>query len=120
MHEHGGVLGCEDRVGGDAREISMDFSSPAEDKANRVTMMQGCNQVQCLARKRGGWRPETDDEDFELDAKICFLTGVSTSPPNEWEVEEFQPVRHGVNGAVICNAFEPVLRLPRTLKVSQS
>ena len=50
-----------------------------------------------------GWRPEEDDEDFEIEAKCCFITGVSEGPPSEFDIDGLNPVRHGVAEAMINN-----------------
>lgn len=64
--------------------------------------------MQCLARKSEDWQPEADDEDFETAAKLCFVTGISQGPPDEWNVDGLRPVRHGVDETIISNAVEMV------------
>ena len=40
-----------------------------------VEEMDGCSRVQCLVPKDDSWRPEPDDQDFELRGR-CFLSGI--------------------------------------------
>lgn len=65
--------------------------------------MKHCISAQCLSVKLPDWQPEPDDEDFEKDAKYCFLTGISVGGVYEWEVEGLTPTRHGVSRAEIDN-----------------
>lgn len=59
-----------------------------------VEEMRGCKTVQCLVVKDQHWRPEPDDEDFELSSNY-FLTGISDHVPSRdtGSLEVF-PVRH--------------------------
>jgi hypothetical protein len=56
--------------------------------------MEGCRTAQCLLRKEDDWRPEHDDQDFELEGNY-FLSGVGDGYVDYSHVH-FSPVRHGV------------------------
>lgn len=62
--------------------------------------------IQCLCRKLEDWRPEPDDEDFEKSAELCFVPGVSKSGADEFDVENLEPVRHGIESTLINNICE--------------
>lgn len=53
------------------------------------------------------WRPEPDDEPYELEAEIAWVTGISRMGPYEFDVDDFMPIRHGVADAFISNFFDP-------------
>ena len=64
----------------------------------RITaeQMKGCATAQCLVRKTAEWRPEPDDQSFELEGDF-FLSGLSgLMPSSDVDSPEFWPVRHGV------------------------
>lgn len=69
-------------------------------------MEQERTWIQCLYPKGNDWAVEADDEDFEIDAKDCFVTGVSKSGVHEFEADGFQPVRHGVDKCLINTSVE--------------
>lgn len=61
--------------------------------------MKGCNTLQCLVRKGSNWRPEPDDQDFELQNNY-FLTGISDHMPSrDIDSPKLIPARHGVDRA---------------------
>lgn len=62
--------------------------------------------MQCLCRKLDDWESESDDEDFEREAEYCFLSGISKSGVDEFDVEELEPVRHGIDSTLINNVCE--------------
>lgn len=62
--------------------------------------------MQCLAVKEDDWRLADDDKDSELEAKECFLTGISSEPPDEFDVDGLTPVRHDVSETMINNVDE--------------
>lgn len=64
--------------------------------------MEGCRAIQCLVKKDTNWIPESDDEDFEIDGDY-FLTGVSDGSPDEAQLENIEPVSHGVSSININN-----------------
>jgi len=71
--------------------------------------MKGCRAVQSLLRKEATrflngqeWKAEPDDEDFELQSNY-FLTGVGDGSPDESDLENLTPVRHGINSYYPCN-----------------
>lgn len=74
----------------------------------RITVeeMQDRLQCQCLAAKSDDWQPESEDEEFEIKAKYCWLTGISKEPASDFEVEGFQPVRHGLAESDIDNGSQ--------------
>jgi hypothetical protein len=55
--------------------------------------MKGCRDVQCLLLKNLDWKPEPDDQPFELDSKV-FLTGTGNGSPDLAPVENLSPIRH--------------------------
>jgi hypothetical protein len=55
--------------------------------------MKGCRAIQCLLMKTIDWKPEPDDQDFELDGRV-FLTGVGDGSPDMAPLEIISPVRH--------------------------
>lgn len=57
-------------------------------------------RIQCLVAKGQGWEPEPGDEDFEVDAKHCFVTGIA-GKIDEFDAYGFQPVKHGVEDSMI-------------------
>ncbi|CAJ2505972.1 Uu.00g001020.m01.CDS01 [Anthostomella pinea] len=66
--------------------------------------MQERLQCQCLAPKQEGWQPEPGDEEFEIEAQHCWLTGISKQGTIEFEVEGLEPVRHGLGSTEIDNS----------------
>ena len=61
--------------------------------------MKGCTIIQCLIRKSPEWKPEPDDQDFELESDY-FLSGLSGQMPSrDSEGPEFTPARHGMDHA---------------------
>ena len=74
--------------------------------------MKGCRAVQCLVRKGSGWKPEPDDQDFELESNY-FLTGIGDGSPDEAPLENIKPVRHGFEYILISNIYCEV-RFTRT------
>src|SRR6187402_1668478 len=56
-----------------------------------VEEMNGSRAIQCILQKGDDWKPEEDDQDFELEGKY-FLTGVGDGSPDESAVE-VNPVR---------------------------
>lgn len=73
-----------------------------------IAEMKGCRAVQCLLRKDASWKPEDDDQDFEIEGDY-FLSGVGDGSPEEALLEDIQPARHGRSNVVIFNtAYEPV------------
>lgn len=58
--------------------------------------MMWSNRMQCMVKKRIGWRPEDDDHDYERRTDY-FLTGIGMEsmilPPN---IQNLRPRRHGV------------------------
>jgi len=62
--------------------------------------------VQCLCRKLEDWEPDSDDEDFEKSAEFSFVSGISRSGADEFDVENLEPVRHGVSDTAINNVCE--------------
>ncbi|KAK5174727.1 uncharacterized protein LTR77_001809 [Saxophila tyrrhenica] len=72
---------------------------------HRITWkeMKDCTQVQCLKYKASDWEPEPGDEDFVLQSRDAFLTGISTGAPDEFEVHRLEPVRHGVRDTPMTN-----------------
>ena len=52
--------------------------------------------MQCLCQKGKNWTSEAGDEDFELQAKHCFVSGISKSGVYEFDAANFQPARHGI------------------------
>ncbi|KAI7418827.1 calcium ATPase, partial [Hortaea werneckii] len=75
--------------------------------------MQHVISCQCLAEKRAGWRAEPDDQDFELEAEHCFLTGVSKGGVYKFDATGLEPVRHGVSETSIVN-MNPTEVRPRS------
>ncbi|KAK4546215.1 hypothetical protein LTR36_002352 [Oleoguttula mirabilis] len=65
--------------------------------------MEHCISTQCLAAKLPGWQPERDDEEFETEARFCFLTGISKKSVYEWDVSSLKPRRHGIDETAILN-----------------
>ncbi len=57
--------------------------------------------------KSDDWSPEAGDESFVLESKHCFLTGISAGPPNEFNLEKLEPVRHRINDTMISNGNDP-------------
>lgn len=67
-----------------------------------VEEMEGCRAVQALLEKGTGWKPEPDDQEFELEGDY-FLTGIGDGSPDEAPLEDIKPARHGINEACISN-----------------
>lgn len=65
--------------------------------------------------KSQNWQSESDNGDFEIASKLCFVTGVSKGPPDEWNVEDLRPLRHGVDETTISNAPEMVRLSPTSI-----
>ncbi|KAM0258757.1 hypothetical protein ACHAPA_011077 [Fusarium lateritium] len=60
-----------------------------------VEAMRGCNVLQCLVRKSDDWRPEPDDEPFEISGAL-FLSGLCENMPSrDMSCPEVFPGRHG-------------------------
>ncbi|KAK5113899.1 hypothetical protein LTR85_010432 [Meristemomyces frigidus] len=74
--------------------------------------MEHCISTQCLAAKVPEWQPEPDDEDFETEAKHCFLTGVSRGGVDEWDVTSLKPARHGFEGMIDNHSQKDVRAFP--------
>jgi len=53
--------------------------------------------------KDDDWSPEPGDEPFVVESKGCFVTGISTEPPDEFNVHRLEPVRHGIPETMISN-----------------
>lgn len=58
-----------------------------------------------LMKKSEGWQPEPGDEEFEKEAFSCFVTGVSKHGVSEFDVDDIEPVKHGVDHALVENWF---------------
>lgn len=73
--------------------------------------------LQCLLPKPPDWQPEDGDEDYEIDATKCFVSGISTRGPYEFDVADLMPVKHGISEAMISNRpYETVGRsTPKTV-----
>ena len=71
--------------------------------------------MQCLMDKDEDWTPEADDEDFELQSKRCFLSGISRGPPDEFDIDDLEPARHGVKTTLINNTADGVRSLVELL-----
>ena len=67
-----------------------------------VEEMKGCRAVQVLVKKREGWEPEDDDEDFEIKSEY-FLTGIGDGSPDCVPLEDLRPARHGIESIHIAN-----------------
>jgi hypothetical protein len=59
-----------------------------------------------LYKKDDQWEPEPGDEDHEITAKHCFVTGISKEGVGEFDVEALQPVKHGVRNCMVNNIEE--------------
>lgn len=68
-----------------------------------LTFEQECTWNQCLYAKDDHWAPEPGDEDFEIAAKHCFVTGISKHGTDEFDAIDFQPIKHGVDYCMINN-----------------
>lgn len=67
--------------------------------------MRGCNTLQCLARKRPGWKTAPDDQEFEKNGDF-FLGGLSDyAPSRDLTWPTFFPVRHGCDTPPTDNHF---------------
>lgn len=62
-----------------------------------------CTALMCLIDKTEDWKPESEDEDFELKSKRCYISGISKGPPDEFDIIDLEPVRHGVKDIMITN-----------------
>jgi hypothetical protein len=51
------------------------------------------------------WVPEPGDEDFEIQAKHCFVTGISKEGADMVSATGFEPVKHGIENSLF-NSFE--------------
>jgi hypothetical protein len=74
---------------------------------HRITaeQMRGCHTFQCLMRKERAWKPDPDDQEFELEGDY-FLTGLGDSMQSRdmgWP--EVSPPRHGVDSPQAENAI---------------
>ena len=67
-----------------------------------VEEMQGSRAVQALAKKEVGWRPEADDESFEVESQF-FLTGVGDGSPGSLPLQGLKPARQSVSSIWIAN-----------------
>ena len=67
--------------------------------------------IQCLHKKDDTWVPEAHDEDFEVDAKHCFVTGIGRKGVDEFDAEGFQPVKHGVENCFINSSEEDTVNI---------
>jgi len=67
-----------------------------------VEEMKGCRAVQCIVKKPKDWKPESDDQDFELESGY-FLTGFGEGSPDTEPLEIITPPRHGVMDILISN-----------------
>ncbi|TKA50547.1 hypothetical protein B0A55_12851, partial [Friedmanniomyces simplex] len=74
----------------------------------RITVeeIENTLRCQCLAAKLEDWAPEPGDSDFEVEAKHCFLTGISSTSPDEFDVHGLVPVRHGIGETMIENTTQ--------------
>jgi hypothetical protein len=68
-----------------------------------LTVQQERTWIQCLHFKEAGWVAEPDDEDYEIDARKCFVTGIGKEGVLDFSAYGFQPVRHGVWRCRITN-----------------
>jgi hypothetical protein len=68
-----------------------------------LTHEQERTWIQCLHPKEAGWVAEPDDENYEIDAKLCFVTGIGKEGVGEYSARGFQPVKHGVTECHITN-----------------
>ncbi|RGP76878.1 hypothetical protein FLONG3_4961 [Fusarium longipes] len=62
-----------------------------------IAAMKGCNTFQCLVRKPKDWKPQPDDEEFEVKGE-CFLSGLGDDMPSrdvDWPT--VFPGRHGIS-----------------------
>lgn len=78
-------------------------TSPGTLTTTLLTTRQERTWIQCLHAKSEGWEPESGDEDYEIDAKDCFVTGISKEGVDEFDATGFQPVKHGVKDCMINN-----------------
>ena len=60
----------------------------------------------CLHVKDEDWEIESTDEDFEIESKHCFVSGISTEGVDEFDMDGIEPARHGVSEAMISNVHE--------------
>ena len=98
----GGLFWLADWGGGDAGEFAdVTFRAGPKCRADFcVCLRKGQTKIQCLVAKEQGWRPEPGDEDFEVDAKECFVTGIA-GRVDEFDAYGFNPVKHGVENSLI-------------------
>jgi hypothetical protein len=73
-------------------------------------MQQERTWIQCLHFKGRRWVAEHDDEDYEIDAKECFVTGIGKEGVGGANVFGFQPVRHGITRCPIANDYTQSVR----------
>ena len=92
-------LDCEEHIAGPECTSTSGYSG------HRISVqeMQHVISCQCLAEKRDGWIPEPGDQDFELEAEHCFLTGIGKGSLHKSTLVRLEPVRHGVSKTVIEN-----------------
>lgn len=55
--------------------------------------MNGCRAAQFLLLNGPDWRPESDDQDFELESQV-FLTGIADGSPDLAPLAGLFSVRH--------------------------
>lgn len=79
-----------------------------------LTANQERTWIQCLYRKDDQWVPEPGDEDFEIAAKHCFVTGTSKEGVSEFDAEGFHPVKHSVQNCKMNNVEEDPVSVPQT------
>ena len=78
--------------------------------AGHLPLGQGSTACVCLAPKKN-WIEEAHDEDFEKTSKWSFVSGISRNGVSEYDVENFQPVKHGIADGQIENwLMDPVRR----------
>lgn len=78
-------------------------------KTVSLTITQERTWMQCLHAKDDQWSPESGDEDFEIAAKHCFVTGISKQGVSEFDVEGIRPVKHGIENCAIYNLAEEMV-----------
>lgn len=76
--------------------------------AELIHTIAGVHMIQCLMSKTEDWSPEPGDEAFELEASSSWLTGTSKGPPDEFDIQDLVPVRHGISDIMISNCSDPV------------
>ncbi|KAK3110279.1 hypothetical protein LTR53_015594, partial [Teratosphaeriaceae sp. CCFEE 6253] len=71
-----------------------------------VESMRDIIRCQALAIKREDWAPEAGNAEYELQAQHCFVTGISSEPPNEMMLEGLYPVRHGLEETIVSSSTD--------------